>query len=431
MALFDNVLDRVTGIIGSVIQPPAQSFGSMGATRFTLPSLYGTERPRLELPSFGRPGFTLPGGPRARFELPSFGALGSALQGVLPQLPRISLQLPIWERPKPSDSEPSASPAGDIDQFLQQHVAFAQQALREAGLPETLAPIMAAIAANETGYGRAVAGNNFFGIKATGNEPQTGPLGTWEVVNGQAVPERASFRAYASPLESHRDFLRFLQENARYQAAWAWVQDPEQFLRAIHQAGYATDPRWADKVLALARQATAAARVLPYDPTRDPLAVRPIPSNEPGVGPPIVPLANTTGELARAVLAEAQSFIGTPYVWGGADRKGVDCSGLIVSVMQALGKPFPAGVRDAETIRRVSVPVPPNRAQPGDLVFFHSTYGNAGPGYATHVGILTEDGVMLDANDARGTVGYADFQRSPYWQAHFMEIRRPPQYFEP
>lgn len=136
------------------------------------------------------------------------------------------------------------------------------------------------------------------------------------------------------------------------------------------------------------------------------------------------------GQLAQQVLATARGWVGTPYRWGGAGPEGADCSGFIVATMQAVGRPFPPGVRDAESIRRYSVPVPFEAAQPGDLIFFHSTYGEFGPDYATHVGIVTDRGVMLDANDARGTVDFTQFWENPYWRSRILEIRRPPQYFE-
>lgn len=149
----------------------------------------------------------------------------------------------------PTNTIDTSSPSA----FLQSVMPYAHQVETETGIP---ASIMAAIAANETGYGRFAGGNNFFGIK--GANPDTGASfssPTWEVVNGQRVNIVDTFRAYDSALGSFRDFARFLADNSRYAGALQQRGDPEAFIRAIQGAGYATDPQWANKVLAIARNA--------------------------------------------------------------------------------------------------------------------------------------------------------------------------------
>lgn len=137
--------------------------------------------------------------------------------------------------------------------FLNSVLPYAQEVQQETGIPANL---MAAIAANETGYGndKYTHGNNFFGIKADPGwkGPTTGSLGTWEVYNGQTVNIRDNFRAYTDPADSFRDFATFLQENPRYSEALRHTDDPERFIREVHKAGYATDPAWADKILRIA-----------------------------------------------------------------------------------------------------------------------------------------------------------------------------------
>ncbi len=151
-----------------------------------------------------------------------------------------------------------AQPPGPIDnsspaRFTATALPYAQQVQAETGIP---ASIMVAIAANETGYGRSVAGNNYFGIK--GSNPttgaNTGPVPTWEVVNGQRTNTRDTFRAYDNPAESFQDFAQFLRDNPRYANALQQTGNPEAFIRAVHAAGYATDPNWSTQVLSIARQ---------------------------------------------------------------------------------------------------------------------------------------------------------------------------------
>ena len=72
---------------------------------------------------------------------------------------------------------------------------------------------------------------------------------TLEYHQGVPVQERAAFRAYQDYEQSFNDYVRFLNENPRYNTALNHGGNNEQFIRGIHQAGYATDPQYADKVL--------------------------------------------------------------------------------------------------------------------------------------------------------------------------------------
>jgi flagellum-specific peptidoglycan hydrolase FlgJ len=152
--------------------------------------------------------------------------------------------------PKPDASSPNA--------FLQSVLPYAKQVEQETGIP---AAIMVGIAANETGYGKYAGGNNYFGIK--GRNPRTGASfnsPTWEVINGQRVDINDTFRSYDNPADSFRDFADFLKDNSRYAPALRVLRttgDPAAFIRAVHAAGYATDPNWSSQVLSIARNLTA------------------------------------------------------------------------------------------------------------------------------------------------------------------------------
>ncbi|WP_035698698.1 glucosaminidase domain-containing protein, partial [Glycomyces tenuis] len=61
----------------------------------------------------------------------------------------------------------------------------------------------------------------------------------------------ASFRAYADVADSYRDHGELLSGWSRYAAAMEHADDPDRFAREIHQAGYATDPEYADKLIGL------------------------------------------------------------------------------------------------------------------------------------------------------------------------------------
>ena len=76
------------------------------------------------------------------------------------------------------------------------------------------------------------------------------------------------------------------------------------------------------------------------------------------------------GNLAQAIILSAKNWVGTPYTWGGTSRSGVDCSGFVQLVYQAVGISLP---RTSEMQASQGQPVASlDKAIPGDLVFFDS-----------------------------------------------------------
>jgi len=146
-----------------------------------------------------------------------------------------------------------AEPALGQREFLSQLQSQAQDTARRLG---TAPEAVMAVAALESGWGRHpitdAAGrdaNNLFGIKAHGRAGDSVTHRTHEYIGGQRRSVDAEFRAYAGPGDSVRDFGDFLIENPRYAPALEHAGDPERFLRALQEAGYATDPNYADKAI--------------------------------------------------------------------------------------------------------------------------------------------------------------------------------------
>lgn len=93
------------------------------------------------------------------------------------------------------------------------------------------------------------------------------------------------------------------------------------------------------------------------------------------------------GDVTGAdIVAQAKNYIGVPYVFGGEDRSGMDCSGLVQRVLADLGIDVPRVVKDQAD---VGVEVPSlAEAQPGDLIV---TKGEG------HIVIYAGDGMVIHA----------------------------------
>jgi flagellar protein FlgJ len=121
--------------------------------------------------------------------------------------------------------------------------------------------VVIAQAALETGWGQKIikdqqgsSSNNLFNIKADSRwDGEHIQKDTLEFEQGAMVKKSAPFRAYESLNESFNDYANFLTGNDRYQDALQNSGNVEHFLQGLQQAGYATDPQYANKIMATLR----------------------------------------------------------------------------------------------------------------------------------------------------------------------------------
>jgi flagellar protein FlgJ len=136
------------------------------------------------------------------------------------------------------------------DEFVKNLMPLAKEFAKKLGVkPE----VLLAQAALETGWGKTIQGklsNNLFGVKATSNwEGKRIAQNTVEFENGVFKKKNEVFRIYDSLRDSFQDYVDFLKNNPRYQEALQKTSSPFAFANALQDAGYATDPHYAKKIM--------------------------------------------------------------------------------------------------------------------------------------------------------------------------------------
>jgi cell wall-associated NlpC family hydrolase len=131
-----------------------------------------------------------------------------------------------------------------------------------------------------------------------------------------------------------------------------------------------------------------------------------------GIRPyPRYTLNGWTARLHRVI----ESYLDTPYRWGGEDRGGIDCSGLVVVVYrQALGLSLP---HDTDELYALGKRIGYGGIRFGDLVFF-AEQGDT----PTHIGVALGKDRFVHASSERGVI--ISSLETVYFRERFVGARR-------
>lgn len=136
------------------------------------------------------------------------------------------------------------------DEFIERLQPAAQACHRASGIPASFTLAQAVL---ESSWGARAPGFNLFGVKP-------GPLwkgatvlvDTHEFIKGVRTPVKCAFRAYDGWAHCIQDHAAFFQQNPRYKKCFL-ERTGEGWAHAAAAAGYATDPGYADKLIAIMR----------------------------------------------------------------------------------------------------------------------------------------------------------------------------------
>ncbi|GAB4134361.1 MAG: hypothetical protein OHK0045_16750 [Raineya sp.] len=126
---------------------------------------------------------------------------------------------------------------------------------------------------------------------------------------------------------------------------------------------------------------------------------------------------------AMKVVQEAKKYLGTPYLYAGNDKKGIDCSGLTCRAYESINIKLP---RIAGEQTKAGKSVSLNNLEIGDLVFFKASKKSSNK--ITHVGLVSEvkeqgkNVIFIHASTSKGVMESQLF--SDYWKPLIVHTTR-------
>ena len=233
--------------------------------------------------------------------------------------------------------------------------------------------------------------NNLFGIKGAFNGRSIRMATSEDNGLGSLYATSANFRVYTTQKQSMKDYAKLLRGSLLYSGAWKENADSYKDAAKALEGRYATDTSYAEKIEALIKT---------YDLTRFDkklhFKIAGKTTTKSGA------VRNLTMNDYANLEALATSCLGTDYVWGGNDRSGFDCSGLVQYLYKnALGIQLS---RTTYTQQYEGKSVSFDDLQMGDLLFFQrgkDTY---------HVAMYLGDGFYIHAPNVGDTVKIGDME---------------------
>lgn len=132
--------------------------------------------------------------------------------------------------------------------------------------------------------------------------------------------------------------------------------------------------------------------------------------------PPPNPRLSDSITVIAGLNDQLQNWRGTPYRYGGTNRRGVDCSAFVmVTFRDQFSMRLP---RETRQQAKVGTKIDKDELLPGDLVFFKTGSGESG----LHVGIYDTDNQFIHASTSQGVTRSS--LDNVYWQKNFWQARR-------
>ncbi len=152
----------------------------------------------------------------------------------------------------------SDSEAADRERYIRTAAEAATASKEQYGVPRAVTVAQSILESGWGLSGLSTRHRNYFGIKcgAVASPHQNGcvSLSSYEYFNGKKKKYVSKFRTYASMEKSFLDHGRLLSHAGRYKPAFKYRNDSNKFIRAVHKAGYATDPGYANLVISIMKR---------------------------------------------------------------------------------------------------------------------------------------------------------------------------------
>ncbi|MBB1543765.1 MAG: C40 family peptidase [candidate division SR1 bacterium] len=112
----------------------------------------------------------------------------------------------------------------------------------------------------------------------------------------------------------------------------------------------------------------------------------------------------TQKELIKQAIALASQHIGVPYVRGGKDENGFDCSGLWLRVFSQMGIDFAVRFRTVEFFADAK-PIALEQVQEGDVMFWHEEPGKTEHNFVYHIEMIVDKPFLKEGKWFVKTIG--------------------------